>query len=219
MNIYWKQFFELAIVHFLAVVVPGPDFIVTVRQSIRFGRKIGVATALGIGTGISVHVGYTLLGVAVLFKVYPILLRGVSFLGAGYLCYLGWKLIFSHSVTSNIDPLGESAGNFSNISRSESWGGAFYKGFFTNATNPKATLFFLAIFTTIVSPATPMDIQIGYGLWMCSVNAIWFTVIALIFGVGSIRSGFLRFGKNLELIMGAILIAFAVRLFFVSIMG
>ncbi|BCQ67846.1 hypothetical protein PEQA60_18360 [Pseudomonas sp. Eqa60] len=59
---YLGEFLALALVHFLAVVAPGPDFAVTIRQSVRFGRMTGVCTALGIGAGISVHVLYTLLG-------------------------------------------------------------------------------------------------------------------------------------------------------------
>ena len=43
---------------------------------------------------------------------------------------------------------------------------AFLLGFLTNATNPKATLFFLAIFTTVVSEQTPLKIQALYGIWL-----------------------------------------------------
>ena len=59
---YLGEFLALATIHFLAVVAPGPDFAVTIRQSVRFGRWVGICTALGIGAGISVHVLYTLLG-------------------------------------------------------------------------------------------------------------------------------------------------------------
>lgn len=59
---YLREFLALAAIHFLAVVAPGPDFAVTIRQSVRFGRHAGIGTAVGIGAGISVHVIYTLLG-------------------------------------------------------------------------------------------------------------------------------------------------------------
>ncbi|ERO61423.1 hypothetical protein P308_09075 [Pseudomonas piscis] len=63
LSTYLGEFATLALVHFLAVLAPGPDFAVTIRQSVRFGRLVGTCTALGIGAGISVHVLYTLLGV------------------------------------------------------------------------------------------------------------------------------------------------------------
>lgn len=86
---YMGEFVALALIHFLAVVAPGPDFAVTIRQSVRHGRSAGVGTALGIGAGISVHVVYTLLGVGALMHTTPWLLQVASWLGAAYLLYLG----------------------------------------------------------------------------------------------------------------------------------
>jgi threonine/homoserine/homoserine lactone efflux protein len=85
-------------------------------------------------------------------------------------------------------------------------------GFLTNATNPKATLFFLAIFTTIVSAATPLRIQIFYGSWMCFVNAAWFALVGVVFTSPVIRERFLRVGYLFERAIGVLLIAFSARL-------
>lgn len=85
-------------------------------------------------------------------------------------------------------------------------------GFLTNATNPKATLFFLAIFTTLVQPATPLPVQALYGLWMCGVNAGWFMIVAVLFTVVRVRDAFLRMGHWLERLMGVVLLLFALRL-------
>ena len=48
---YGSEFLALALVHFLAVLLPGPDFAVTVRHSVRYGHLIGCLTAIGIGAG------------------------------------------------------------------------------------------------------------------------------------------------------------------------
>lgn len=79
---YLGEFLALATIHFLAVVAPGPDFAVTIRQSVRFGRWVGICTALGIGAGISVHVLYTVLGVGALMHTTPWLLTVAKVLGA-----------------------------------------------------------------------------------------------------------------------------------------
>ena len=89
---------------------------------------------------------------------------------------------------------------------------AFSTGFLTNATNPKATLFFLAIFTTIISASTPLRIQALYGLWMCFVNASWFVLVALFFSSNRVRLLFMRMGHWFERTMGVVLILFAGRL-------
>ena len=92
---YLGEFLALATIHFLAVVAPGPDFAVTIRQSVRFGRWVGICTALGIGAGISVHVLYTVLGVGALMHTTPWLLTVAKVLGGGYIVYLGVSLLRS----------------------------------------------------------------------------------------------------------------------------
>ena len=63
---YGSEFLGIVLIHFLAVISPGPDFAVAIRQSVRHGRRVGIWTALGIGAGISVHVLYTLVGISAL---------------------------------------------------------------------------------------------------------------------------------------------------------
>lgn len=204
---YAGEFLALALVHFLAVVAPGPDFAVVIRQSVRFGRAIGMTTALGIGAGISLHVGYTLLGVGALLHTYPWLLTLTSLMGAAYLAYLGVSLVRSQPRESGSDAI-SAAGTEENPSLRR----ALLLGFLTNATNPKATLFFLAIFTTLVRPTTPLWVQGFYGLWMCSVNAAWFMLVAVLFTVAGVRRAFLSMGHWLERFMGVMVLLFALRL-------
>jgi len=203
---YLGEFLALATIHFLAVVAPGPDFAVTIRQSVRFGRWVGVCTALGIGAGISVHVLYTVLGVGALMHTTPWLLTVAKVLGGGYIVYLGVSLLRSKpKSTLDSEPA-------TTPEAPQSLGKAFTTGFLTNATNPKATLFFLAIFTTLISATTPLGVQALYGLWMCLVNALWFVLVALFFSSHRVRQQFMRMGHWFERTMGVILILFAGRL-------
>jgi RhtB (resistance to homoserine/threonine) family protein len=211
-HFYLKEFVYLAGVHFLAVISPGPDFAVTISQSVRHGRKTGVLTALGIGTGISVHVFYTLLGVGALMHASRWIDQGARFVGGAYLVYLGVKLLRAQPA-----PLPGGAGDGEQAADGKQPTAptarrAFMTGFLTNATNPKATLFFLAIFTAIVSPGTPMPIQIGFGIWMCCATAIWFCLVSMLFSTARVRVQFERLGHWFERVMGALLLAFAVRL-------
>ena len=210
-SIYFQQFAALAVVHFLAVVAPGPDFALTVQQSLRWGRRIGVASAIGIGSGISLHVAYTLLGVGVLMNIYPWTQKAIAVMGATYLLYLAWPLLVSKKSSNSLSVEDEKLDRIHGC-RPPTWMQAFSKGFLTNALNPKATLFFMAIFTTIVSIATPLSVQILYGAWMCAVNAIWFTLVAIMFTFPGGRIRFSRIGLLLERGMGAIFAVFSIRL-------
>jgi RhtB (resistance to homoserine/threonine) family protein len=204
---YLGEFLALATIHFLAVVAPGPDFAVTIRQSVRFGRVVGLCTAIGIGAGISVHVLYTLLGVGALMHTTPWLLNVAKVVGGAYILYLGVSLLRSKPKTS----IEGSDANNDQLQR-QTLPKAFMTGFLTNATNPKATLFFLAIFTTVISATTPLKVQALYGVWMCCVNALWFVIVALFFSSPRVRLLFMRMGHWFERTMGVILILFAGRL-------
>ena len=204
---YLGEFLALAMIHFLAVVAPGPDFAVTIRQSVRFGRMIGICTALGIGAGISVHVLYTLLGVGALMHTTPWLLTVAKVVGGAYILYLGVSLLRSKPKT-----VAEGNNDANEPFVEQTMLKAFTTGFLTNASNPKATLFFLAIFTTLISATTPLKIQALYGVWMCFVNALWFVIVALFFSSARVRLLFMRMGHWFERTMGVVLILFAGRL-------
>lgn len=202
-----REFLTLAVIHFLAVVAPGPDFAVTIRQSIRYGRRAGISTAIGIGAGISVHVVYTLLGVAALMHTTPWLLSVIEVSASAYLLYLGIRFIsqadahMADNPSDNVEPI-----------NTQSFRQSFMIGFLTNATNPKATLFFLAVFATVVSATTALHVQVLYGIWMCIVNALWFVLVSVIFASPAIGRRFLIIGPWFERLMGVLLIAFSIRL-------
>ncbi|HHP0284746.1 LysE family translocator [Acinetobacter baumannii] len=204
-QLYGHEFLTLALIHFMAVILPGPDFVITVRQSVRYGYLIGCLTAIGIGVGISVHVFYTLVGIGFLIQQSEWFMSLIRTAGAAYLVYLGWQYLRSQPNT-NIEINGQAGSDTPSLFK------AFTMGFLTNALNPKATIFFLAIFTTIVSTTTPMKVQVFYGVWMCMVNAIWFMVVSILFAQPIVRKRFLEFGVYFERMMGVLLIGIALRL-------
>ncbi|MDC4323515.1 LysE family translocator [Acinetobacter baumannii] len=204
-QLYGHEFLTLALIHFMAVILPGPDFVITVRQSVRYGYLIGCLTAIGIGVGISVHVFYTLVGIGFLIQQSEWLMSFIRTAGAAYLVYLGWQCLRSQP-NPNIEINGQTDSDTPSLLK------AFTIGFLTNALNPKATIFFLAIFTTIVSTTTPMKVQVFYGVWMCMVNAIWFMVVSVLFAQPIVRKRFLEFGVYFERVMGVLLIGIALRL-------
>lgn len=206
---YASEFLSLALIHFLLVMAPGADFAVAVRQSVRHGRRAGVCTALGFGAGTALHVVYTLLGVSALMQATPWLLDIVKWLGAAYLLYLGFVFIRSRPMA--VDQA-QAATDADGPQDAHSLRTSFWTGFVTNATNPKATLFFLAMFTTLVSATTPLAVQAFYGLWMCVAIAAWFSFVAVVFTSPLVRQRFLRSGHWLERAMGLVLMGFAARL-------
>ena len=131
---YLNEFLLVALVHLLAVMSPGPDFAVVIRNSVGAGRQAGLTTALGVGCGILVHVAYSLLGIGLIVSQSTWLFNLLKLAAAGYLFYLGVK-----ALRSRPQPLNSDVPAASTLSSRK----AFANGFITNGLNPKATLFFL----------------------------------------------------------------------------
>ncbi len=199
------EFMTVALVHLLAVASPGPDFAVVVRESVAQGRRAGSWTALGVGCGIFIHVAYSLLGIGLIVSQSIVLFNLFKWLAAAYLVYLGWRALRAR-------PMSLEAIDGANAPVARSAWRAFVIGFVTNGLNPKATLFFLSLFTVVISPDTPLLVQAGYGLYLAGATALWFLLVAWLFSRGRVRAGFARMGHWFDRLTGAVLIGLGARL-------
>lgn len=201
---YWTEFLTVALVHLLAVASPGPDFAIVVRESVSSGRHAGIWTAIGVGSGILVHVGYCLLGIGLIVSQSIMLFNLLKWLAAAYLIYIGIRALRAKPV----DPLqAQQALDAVAVTAR----GAFVRGFVTNGLNPKATLFFLSLFTLVISPQTPLLVQAGYGAYLAVATAAWFCAVALLFSHSRVRNGFIRMGHWFDRMMGAVLVALGIK--------
>ena len=200
---YWTEFLTVALVHLLAVASPGPDFAVVVRESLSRGRAAGTWTALGVGSGILVHVAYSLAGIGLVVSQSVALFNALKWLAAGYLVYLGVRALRAAPAVES--PAVATA-------RARPAGRAFLVGFVTNGLNPKATLFFLSLFTLVIDPHTPLVVQAGYGVYLAVATAAWFCLVAWAFSRARVRAAFARLGHWLDRLMGGVLIALGARL-------
>jgi threonine/homoserine/homoserine lactone efflux protein len=89
---------------------------------------------------------------------------------------------------------------------------ALRSGFITNLFNPKATMFFLALFTQILNPEMPFWTSIIFGLTCVVMTATWFSIVATILTAPIIRARFMRYSKWIDRVCGGVLIALGIRL-------
>lgn len=204
---YWAEFLTVALIHLLAVASPGPDFAVVVRESVTHGRRAGTWTAFGVGTAIFLHVGYSLLGIGLIVSQSIVLFNALKWLAAAYLLYIGFKALRAGPAAP-----GSEAVLASTAERTPR--AAFVAGFMTNGLNPKATLFFLSLFTVVINPHTPLAIQAGYGVYLALATGLWFCLVAMLFSQQRVRAGFARMGHWFDRTMGAVLIALGVKIAF-----
>lgn len=181
----------------LAVISPGGDFAMTMRNSYLYGVKAGMMTACGIACAIWLHIAYTLFGFGVLLNTYPSLLLSIKMIGALYLMRIGWKTmkqpLLQIAAEAHRDML------YAPLQ-------AFKNGFFSNAFNPKTTLFVLATFTQVVRPTTPLGIQMVYGAILSLTHLLWFVFVARLVAHASIRTRLLAQQQRANRIIGGLLI-------------
>ncbi len=208
MSPYFDEFITIALVHLLAVASPGPDFAVVVRNSVAYGRRTAMFTSVGIGLAILVHVAYSLVGISVLLKTTPWLYTAFTYIAAAYLLYLASGALRSSPAQTNNEAGAEIAAKQPAISAKK----AFIQGFLTNGLNPKATLFFLSLFTVIIDSQTPSDIRLIYGLYLSLATGAWFCLLSYLLSTSRVAGAIRSKGYWLDRAMGVLLIGLAVKL-------
>lgn len=187
----------------LAVISPGPNLAIILRNSLVYSRRAGVYTALGLSAGNLIHATYCLVGVGVIITQSILLFNTVKYFGAAYLIYIGIQSLRTQKYTAT--------GTTQPAARSMSRAVAIRTGFLTNLLNPKVTLFFLALFTQIIRPATPLPAQALYGLTMVGLEFAWFALVAVVISQPVIKDRFLAISHWIERTTGVVLIALGIR--------
>jgi len=198
------EYLGLMLAFGINAVIPGADFAMVLRQAIGRGRRAAVWTSAGIATAILVHGAYTLLGVGVLVGQSLLVFNLLKWAGAAYLLWLGISALRGPAPQPPSAPEAEIRTDGSAFS-------AFSLGFLTNLLNPKAVLFFLALFTTLVSAHTPGEAKLFYLGSMSLMLFSWFTLVSLFFTTAAVRQGFFRLGRWFNRITGITFILLAVR--------
>ncbi|MFJ3883398.1 LysE family translocator [Streptomyces sp. NPDC090077] len=194
----------VAVITLLAVISPGADFAMVVRNSYLYGRPTGLFAAAGVAAGVLVHVSYTMLGVGLLIASSTALFTAIKLAGAAYLVWIGIRT-FRARAELTVDL--EAGPGLTRV-------GALRSGFLTNVLNPKTTLFVVSTFTQVVDPGTSGWQQAGYGLFMAAAHLVWFGAVALFFSNARLRERMLKAQKALNRAIGSVLVGLGVGLGF-----
>ncbi|MEW6168661.1 MAG: LysE family transporter [Pseudomonadota bacterium] len=194
----WALFAAVASAHALGVISPGPDFAMVTRQSLALGRSAGVWTAAGIGSGILFHVGYGLFGLRWITQRWPWSLDAIALAGAAFLLWMGLQALRAQALPQQEDATPAAQ-------RGDAWR-HYLVGLATNVLNPKATLFFVALFTTVVAGPVSAPMMLALAAWLPLSTFAWFATVALLLSHPGLRRGLRRHAHRLDRAMGAILL-------------
>jgi len=205
------MFLEIFLIGILSGLSPGPDFFLVMKNSLGFGRRIGIATALGVASALFVHVTYTILGFTYIIEKIPSVFIAIKIAGSLYLLWLGFHAI--RSVKQNKEP----AENKLKINTDKNVKEGFREGFICNVLNPKAALFFLSVFSQFISADTTSWVRWIYGTEIVVAVGLWFTFISTVISYQKFRNYYERYSHWFDRCLGAILIYFAVFIVYSTI--
>lgn len=192
------------IAHLIALISPGPDFIVACRNSIQYFRKIGLWTAVGFGIGVCVHMSYAFFGLTWMISQSDILFTTMKYLGAVYLIYLGVSSLFLKNTKIDLK-------TDQRVSKIK-WYTATKVGLLTNLLNPKASLFFLSLFTIVIGPEVNLTVMAILALILFSTTVLWFSLVAVFLTHQKMRYLFEENQKSINRLFGVILIIIGIRI-------
>ena len=194
---------SVLLIHFFALMSPGPDFVLAVKNSLTYSRRTGMYTAIGFGLGIAVHILYSVAGVALIVSQSIVLFNTIKILGAIYLIYIGYKSVTAKASQADVT----ASKNKEDISPVQ----AIRTGFLTNVLNPKATLFFLSLFTLVIAPDTPTWALATMSILMVVATTAWFSLVAVFFTQVSVQRQYQKYETIFNRVFGAALIALGLK--------
>lgn len=203
--------FTFVTLAFLLVLLPGPDYVLITKNTLKDGTKAGMNTLVGTCVALSVHTTFAVIGLSAIIVKSAFLFSTFKFVGAGYLFYLGVKALHSirksteSDLTSDIETTNNSAKQEPN----------FRQGFLTNLLNPKVAVFFLTFLPQFVIPRENSFIPfMTLGVIYICITLAYFVFYILL--INHIKI-FMQKGstqKAIQCISGIVLISFGLKLAF-----
>lgn len=187
----------------LGMLSPGPDFFLVIKNAARYPRLAAMMTAFGVICGVATHMSYCVAGLAVVITTTPWLFNLLKYAGAVYLVWIGIQALLSR---------GGGKMNVSNLPQQQvSLKSAFAQGYLCNLLNPKATLFFLAVFTQVLQIDSGLGDKLWYAGIILGLSVIWWPLLVFLIQSGPVRRGLEKTQKIVDKLLGGMLIALGIK--------
>lgn len=201
----------LSVISFLGAAIvltlmPGPDNLFTLAQSIAKGKNAGIFTTLGLCTGLLVHITAATIGISAVIYHSALAFTVVKYAGAAYLLFLAYKSFKEKGSSLNL-----------NNEDSLDYKSLYKKGIIMNLLNPKVSLFFLAFFPQFINYENGnVSIQmLVYGILFLVQTLVIFTSISMFAGkVGYFLRKNASLSKKINIIQGSLFTLIGLKIAF-----
>ncbi len=207
MDPVWFGFISFLSVYVLAIVSPGPNFILVVNCALTGSRRSALFTALGVATGSGLFGLAGLAGLLVIVSSLEHFSLLVRLVGGGYLAWLGIAMVGGAIRRKTAVRNAVSAIKGKDAIK------AWQTGLLTNLTNPKAWAFYFALFTVVITPGFLLWHKVLLNLSMFLISFSWYALVALAISSRRIRPHFERVQHLIQFTLGLLLVALGGRMF------
>lgn len=190
-------------VHFLAAASPGPDFVLVSQQTLSHGKRTGLLCSLGIALGLSIHIIYSSLGLAAVIANSTTLLWIIKILGGAYLIWLGINGLRAKAVTADEEQI--------TVTQQRSAVRTVGMGFLCNALNPKAPVYFISLFTLVLSADMPAWQLAIYGAWMMVIQLSWFSSVVMMLSNPTVNRRFKAISHWIDRVLGGAMVLLGLK--------
>ena len=186
-------------------IAPGPDVVQVMRVASRSVRA-GLWCTAGITVGIAVWLTASLAGMSALIAAHPGLLGLLQLFGGLFLAWMGTQSVRSgvrarrapsHIVATEDSPAAP-------VADTEMPAHAFRLGLYTNLSNPKALVFFGAVFAQFIRPEMSIAWTFAVGIWLLALSTAWFVVVTFI--VRGVSNWLAKYSQLIDVLAGVIFI-------------
>ena len=184
----------------VAIASPGPALLMALRTTLSGGRRAGIAVGAGLGLMAATWTLMALLGLGVVFELFPAVYAAARIAGAGYLLYLAHRIW--RDASAPVETRGAPARH------------AFRQGFLINLLNPKSVLFaaavLVAVFPAGIGAVESLVIVANHFL----AEFVFYTALALCLSTRAVATRYMQAKAYIDRVAGAVLGALGLRLLF-----
>lgn len=231
----------IGIIHLVALISPGPDFAIVVKLASQQARSVTLACAAGISVAILVHTSLSLTGVSLLIRSSHYAYITVQILGASYLGWMGLGALRSalNSIKAKRQPQTTVTHDVAmqalevqalavqkdeartehrpystatTLAMTNQQG--FLKGLYTNLLNPKALVFFMTLFSALVTPHVSQSTKLGLAVLLLTLSFFWFGFLAIILTKDKVKQQLIRLTPAIDTLVGLLFSSVALAILY-----
>lgn len=199
MDTIWPALFTFLSVFTLAIISPGPNFILVTNTALNRSRNDGLLTSFGVATGSGLFAFAGLAGLLPLVHAIPYFPLLMRFVGGGYLAWLGFDMLRNcrSQLRPDVPVTGKTAPSALLTYRT---------GLLTNLTNPKAWAFYLSLFALVMGPGFPVWGKVFLNVAMFLISLGWYCLMAYVISSRTFQPLFLSYRPVIQAVLGCLLI-------------